>query len=68
MINLYTAVGVVLVVDTETGEKTECKFQHVVQAADADEAHDKTMDYYFYKRDDEREFHVSEIEIFDPIF
>lgn len=66
----FTAVGSVNVSELkEEGHvSTECNFSHVVQANDADEAHEKVIDYYCDKTNDPYErFDVTVIEIFDFI-
>lgn len=70
MIQYFTAIGKVNVKTlTEQGhEDCECNFSHVVQADDADEAHEKVIAYYSDKTDDPYErFDVLVIEIFDFI-
>lgn len=70
MVKYFTAVGKVIV-ETKSQysiHRVHCKFSHVVQADDADEAHEKVQQYYFDKTDEGDEtFHLVEIEIFDFI-
>lgn len=70
MIQYFTAVGKVNVktLKEQGYEDCECDFSHVVQANDADEAHEKVIDYYCDKTNDPYErFDVTVIEIFDFI-
>ena len=70
MVKYFTAVGKIVVEtkDQYSIHRHHCKFSHVVQADDADEAHEKVQQYYFDKTDEgEETFHLEEIEIFDFI-
>lgn len=70
MLQYFTAVGKVNVKTlTETDRvSTVCNFSHVVQADDADDAHEKVIAYYSDKSDDYYDrFDIIEIEIFDFI-
>lgn len=70
MVKYFTAVGKVVVESQGkyTIHRKHCNFSHVVQADDADEAHEKVQQYYFIKTDEgEETFHLEEIEIFDFI-
>lgn len=69
MVKYFTAVGKVNVKTlTESGyTNVECNFNHVVQADDSDEAHEKVIAYYSDKSTYYEEFGLNEIEIFDFI-
>lgn len=70
MVQYFTAVGKVTVKELkeEGYVATECNFSHVVQADDADEAHEKVIAYYSDKSDYYERFDVNVIEIFDFIY
>ena len=70
MVKYFTAVGNVVVEtkDKYSIHRVHCKFSHVVQADDADEAYEKVLQYYYDKTDSgDENYHMDEIEIFDFI-
>lgn len=69
MIKYFTAVGKLNYKELkeEGFVECECNFNHVVQAENDDEAHEKVIAYYSDKGDYYERFEVLEIEIFDFI-